>query len=304
MEKTRRIISRFPEFYKVWDENSRIFKVISAIGKKLEEVDKDTNAILRAHWVDTAFGRDLDRLGGIFNLERRTGETDSEYRSRFKGAIANFKGGGTVGAILSSVKMTLRLPENYPLELVENPPTNISKVLKVRTGDTWFMSSNSVFDAIPNIVITNEIEDVNIIKPTLTNLSTEEEITFNGAIGGREELKIENGRATLNGKDVTEKLSTTNVPRLLRGGSLWRYAEQVEEKIGRFNESKFNECIFSINIPTAKISFDWIAYQPATFEIRIPKSAIREEKDLPILREVVNSVKASGVKAIIKIVER
>lgn len=303
MKRTRRILERFPDFYKVWDENTRIFKVVSAIGKRLEEADKDINAVLRAHWIDTAFNGDLDKLGAIFNLKRRMGEADPEYRSRLKRAIMDFKGGGTVNAILSSVKMVLGLPDNYPLELVENPPVNLSKVLRVRTGDRWFMSSNSVLDALPIISITPEMKGMNILKPTIINIDTEEKITFNGIIREGEELRIENGRATLNGRDVTESLSTQSVPRLLRRGSIWSYIEQVEEKIGRFDESNFDESIFATHIPTVRISFNWVAYQPATFEIKIPKNILSRKNDLSILEEVINSIKASGVKAIIKVIE-
>jgi hypothetical protein len=302
MKRTKRILSRFPIFYKVWDENSRIFKVINAIGKRLEEADKDTNAILRAHWIDTAFGEDIDRLGAIFNLKRRIGEDDSEYRSRLKRAIMDFKGGGTVSAILLSVKMTLGLPNDYPLELVENPPVVINRALEVRTGDTWLMSSNSVLDATPSITLTNETADMPITNPTILNVDTGEKIVFNGTIRMGEELKIEDGKATLNGIDVTERLSVTNFPRLLRKGSVWNYAEQVEEAIGRFDISKFDESIFAVGIPTAKIIFNWVAYQPATFEIRIPKDVISGRRDLSILEETVNTIKASGVKAIIKVI--
>ncbi|MEM2029507.1 MAG: hypothetical protein QXS05_09040, partial [Candidatus Bathyarchaeia archaeon] len=233
MKRTKRILDRFPSFYKTWDENSRIFKIINAVGKRLEEADKDTNMILRAHWIDTAFGNDIDRLGAIFNLKRRVGEEDSEYRSRLKRAIMDFKGGGTVSAILSSVKMTLGLPDDYPIELVENPPITVEKTLEVRTGDTWFMSSNSVLDAVPSITITTETTNMVIINPTILNVDTGEKISFSGEIKAGEELKIEGGKATLNDVDVTERLTVTSFPRLLRKGSTWKYSEQVEEAIGR-----------------------------------------------------------------------
>ncbi|MEM1542563.1 MAG: hypothetical protein QXV82_08030 [Ignisphaera sp.] len=302
MKRTKRILDRFPSFYKTWDENSRIFKIINAVGKRLEEADKDTNMILRAHWIDTAFGNDIDRLGAIFNLKRRVGEEDSEYRSRLKRAIMDFKGGGTVSAILSSVKMILGLPNDYPIELVENPPITVEKTLKVRTGDTWFMSSNSVLDAVPSITIATETADMAIINPTILNVDTGEKISFNGEIKAGEELKIEDGRAILNGVDVTERLTVTSFPKLLRKGSTWKYSEQVEETIGRFDISSFDESIFAVGIPAVKITFRWVAYQPATFEIKIPKEAILGKRDLSILEEVICTIKAAGVKAIIRVI--
>lgn len=302
MKRTKRILDRFPSFYKTWDENSRIFKIISAVGKRLEEVDKDTNIILRSHWVDTAFGNDIDKLGAIFNLKRRVGEEDSEYRNRLKRAIMDFKGGGTVSAILSSVRMALGLPNNYPIELVENPPITLEKTLEVRTGDTWFMSSNSVVDAVPSITITTEMADMTITNPTILNVDTGEKVSFSGEVRTGEELKIEDGKATLNGVDVTERLKAASFPRLLRKGSIWKYSERVEEAIGRFDISSFDESIFAVGIPTVKIIFRWVAYQPATFEIKIPKEAISGKNDLSILKEVIYAIKAAGVKAIIKVI--
>jgi len=302
MKRTKRILNRFPSFYKTWDENSRIFKIISAVGKRLEEADKDTNLVLRAHWIDTSFSEDIDRLGAIFNLKRRPGEWDSEYRSRLKRAIMDFKGGGTVSAILSSVKMTLGLPSNYPIELVENPPITVEKTFEVRTGDTWFMSSNSVLDAIPKITVTTEAADISIVNPAILNVDTGEKISFKGEIRAGEKLVMEDGKATLNGVDVTERLTATNFPRLLRKGSTWKYSEQIEEAIGIFDISRFDESVFAIGIPTAKITFSWVAYQPATFEVKIPKEAISRESDLSILEEVIYSIKAAGVKAIIKVI--
>jgi hypothetical protein len=302
MERTQRIIDRFPSFYKTWDRNSLIFKVVSALGKRLDEADKEPAAILRAHWVDTAFGNDLDKLGAIYNIDRKKGESDPEYRARLKRAIMEFKGGGTISAVLSLVKMALGLPMDYPLELLENPPKGIYKELKVRTGETWSLSSESVLDATPSITISVETEDAKVTNPTITNLDAEEVVTFNGVIRSVERLRIENGRAFLNDSEVTEKLSTNITPKLLRKGSMWKYTEPLEEDIGVFDTAHFDLSVFAVGIPTVKIGFEWIAYQPATFELRIPKDAVPQGDGISRLQEVVDSIKAAGVQAIIKVV--
>jgi len=302
MSRTQRIVDRFPSFYKVWDSRSRIFKVVSAIAKRLDEADSDLVAILRSHWVDTAFGGDLDSLGAILNVRRKMDEPDSRYRNRLYRAIAEFKGGGTMSAVLTSVKMALGVPEGAPIRLVENPPIEVSKTLEVRTGDTWVMSSNSVLDAVPSLVISIETKDAEITNPTVANLDTDEKIKFNGIIKSGEELRIEDGKITLNGVDVTDRLSTTKVPSLLRKVSKWSYAELVEEVIGRFDVATFDKSVFAIGIPTVKLVFRWTAYQPATFEVQIPADVLLGRGDLSILQEAVDSIKAAGVKAMVKVI--
>ena len=302
MERTQRIINRFPSFYKTWDRNSLIFRTVSALGKRLDEAQKEPAAILRAHWVDTAFSGDIDKLGALYNIARKKGENDPEYRARLKRAIMEFKGGGTISAVLSSVKMALGLPMDYPLELIENPPTGIHKEFEVRTGETWRLSSESVLDTSPSITISVVTEGAKVTNPTLTNLDTEEVVTFKGVIRSVERLRIENGRAFLNDLDVTEKLSTNIKPKLLRKGITWKYTEPLEENIGVFNSAQFDHSVFAVGIPTVKIGFEWIAYQPATFEIRIPQDVVSRKGGISLVQEVVDSIKAAGVQAIIKIV--
>ena len=299
MSGTQRIIDRFPSFYKSWDITSLIYKVVSALGKRLDEAEKELVAILRAHWVDTAMRSDLNSLGVLYNMKRRPNESDSSYRNRLKRAIIEYKGGGTISAVLTSVKTVLGLAEEHHLELIENPPRMTFKELEVKTGETWRLSSESISDAIPSITIGVETENSKITNPTITNLDTEESITFEGVIQSGKKLSIKDGKATLDGVDVTQKLSTTKIPKLLRKESNWRYTELVEREIGVFDAARFDGSVFEIGIPPATVGFKWTAYQPATFEIRIPRGVI-SESDLSLAQEVVDSIKAVGVKATVK----
>lgn len=303
MSRTQRIIDRFPNFYKSWDRTSLISKVVSALGKRLEESEKELVAILRSHWVDTAVRSDLDNLGASYNMKRRPNEPDSDYRDRLKRAIMDFKGGGTISGVLTSVKTVLGLPEEHHLELVENPPKRMYKELEVRTGETRELSSSSVLDAIPSITIGVKTEGSKITNPTITNTETNESITFQGVIESGKQLTIKDRKASLSGVDVTEKLSTTAMPKLLRKGSPWRYTELVEREIGVFDTARFDRSVFEVGIPTAMVAFMWTAHQPATFELRIPREVI-SEGSLSLVQEVVDSIKAVGVKALVKLTKR
>jgi len=125
---------------------------------------------MKSHWVDTAFGEDLDKLAAIFMLKRRSGESDSDFRRRIKRAIMDYKGGGTVSTILASVRTLLGLPEDYPLKLEENPLQEFKAEMEVRTGDSWFMSSMGVDDGVHEIEL--RVLGPRVVNPTLTNLAT------------------------------------------------------------------------------------------------------------------------------------
>jgi hypothetical protein len=299
MSGTQRIIDRFPSFYKSWDSTSLLSRVVSALGKRLDEAEKELVTILRAHWVDTAMGDDLDCLGALFNAKRRVNESDPDYRDRLKRTIIEFKGGGTVEAVLTSVKMVLGLPGEL-IELIENPPETVSKELKVKTGEIWKLSSESISDAVPDITVDVEGDDSKITNPTLTNMDTNESITFKGIIEGGKRLTIKSGKATLDGADVTERLSTTIIPTLARKESSWRYTEDIEREIGVFDTARFDGAVFEIGIVPITLDFKWTAYRPATFEIRLPEGMITEE-NLSLAQGMVDSIKAVGIKATVKL---
>lgn len=307
MSRTQRIIDRFPEFYRIWDGNSLISQVVSALGKRIDEAENELFTVMRAHWVDKAIRIDLDYLGALYNIKRKIGETDSEYRGRLKRAIMEFKGGGTIGAVLTSVRNALNLPRDYPLELIENPPREMNKEFAVTTGETWWQSSESVFDTTPTIEISVETSGAKVTNPTLVNMDVEESLFFTGTIQSGSQLRIEEGKAYLDDKEVTENLNmtTSSIPRLLRKGSTWRYIERLGKDIGIFDSSSFDESVFPAGIATVKIGFRWTAHQPATFEIRVPKRdlPLGANSSLLLAEEVVNSIKATGVRAIIKIIE-
>ncbi len=303
MSRTQGILERFAGFFKTWDNRSRLFRVAAALGKRLDEADKDLTKILRAHWVDTAFGQDLNQIGAIFNLKRTPVESDSEYRNRLKRAIAEFKGGGTVSAVLTSVRMLLGLPKDYPIQLTENPSAEASRTVEVRTGDTWVMSSNSVLDAVPSVMLSVETANAKVTNPTITNLDIHEAVTFNGLIRSGETLKVQEGKAFLGRTNVTKSMSSSKVPRLLRKGSEWSYTELLEEQIGIFDRAAFDESVFAVGIPTAKLTFTWTAYQPATFEVRIPREAVSEKGRLSAVQDAVDSIRAAGVRAVVKVTE-
>ena len=303
MERTKKILERFPDFYQTWDEKSSIYNLVSAVGKRIDEAEKEIDAILRSHWIDKANRDDLDGFGALFNLARKPGETDSDYRLRLKRAIIEFKGGGTKSAILTSVRMALGLPSDYPIELVENPQREKEREFKVKPGETWSFSSESVFDAIPDVEISIDSEGERITDPTIVNTERGESLTYNGSISVGETLTVKEGEARLERSSVKSKMSAPRPPTLQRKTTTWGYRAPISGEIGVFDTSAFNETKFAVGIPTTRLVFRWMAHEPAAFEIRLPREVLSKDGDVVRVQEAVNAIKASGVTATIKLIE-
>ena len=303
MSRTQRIIERLPDFYRTWDEKSLIHSIVAAFGKRLDEAEKDLFALMRSHWVDKAFGLDLDRLGQIYNISRKPGEQDERFRSRLRMAIVEFKGGGTIGAVQTAVRTITGLPLDYPIEILENPTEKTQKEFEVKTGDTWRMSSQSILDATPTIELTVPPGEEKVMNPTITNLDTGESMTVETTLQTGDTLRIQEKRTVLIRQKEEQSVQKTTPLTIPRKRSLWRYSERLEKEIGVFDVAKFDESVFPLRIPFIKLAFTWTARKPATFKLRIPKEAVPSRNTLSLVEDTVNSIKAAGVRAIVEIVE-
>lgn len=308
METAERIAGRLPRFYRAWDKQSNFFRVLDSFAEIADEQQKDLFSIMRSHWVDTAYGIDLDYLGSIFKLKRRPYELDDSFRKRIKFFIAEFTGGGTKESIIAQTVLYLDLKEEKP-ELIENPPVPQKLEKKVKYGDSWLMHSNSVnHNEEARISLTleqgQEGQVIDVLNPTLRDLDTKSSIKLDGILRSGQELVIkENGTAEIDGADITDKIIIANGGlRILRKGSNWIFEEDVSPNIGRFDESAFDERVYDMFVPSTRLRVEWTARLLASFELKVNSSALESagvSKD--DLEEIVNAIKAIGVKAFVTV---
>lgn len=57
---------------------------LTGIGNELDRYDSEQTDVLQRHHVDTAEGIELERIGDLVNVTRRTGESDEQLRQRIK----------------------------------------------------------------------------------------------------------------------------------------------------------------------------------------------------------------------------
>lgn len=61
------------------------YKLMRALLSEADRIDSDLEDIYDQHHVNSATGDDLDKIGDLVNVDRKTGESDSRYRARIKG---------------------------------------------------------------------------------------------------------------------------------------------------------------------------------------------------------------------------
>jgi hypothetical protein len=230
------------------------------------------------------------------------GEGDEKYRSRIRRAVSDYRGGGTVRAILESVMGLIGTSTEGDVEIVENPLLSLSEEVKVMAGETWTISSRTVEDVDPRISISIE-EGGEVKDPTLTNLKTGEVVTFKGTLVGGQELVLSKGRSELNGEDVTGRVEIKGFPRLLREGSVWKYSESLSGLLGVFDSAKFDEHTFTKGIPYLTIRFEWEGHAPASFEVRIRSGALkRSGLGVEDVERFVSKMRAAGVSSRVRVI--
>ena len=301
MTTMERINDRLPRFYKNWDEGSLIAILLRSISEELNVAEAGITELMRSHWVDTAKGEELDRLSFLVGLRRMINEDDEHFRVHLRKAVDEYKGGGTVSVILDDLKSMIK--NEKEVEFIENPLAEASAEFAVKANDTWQLGSQSIEDEQP-IISLNVEEEGEVSNPQITNVDTGESITFNGKLKMGEQLVLKQNCALLGEKNVTGDVSPHGVPNLLRKGSVWKYSEALLEKIGVFDTAIFDEHTFAVGVPTVRLHFEWTRRQPATFMIKIKsetllKNGITESN----LQKTVDSLKAAGVNAIIKVME-
>jgi hypothetical protein len=303
MKQAERILSIFPHFYLAWDKRALMSRLVHSMAMVLNQQQSYFFRVQKAHWVDTAYGSDLDELGKIFNLKRGAEELDDSFRERIKYALVNFKGGGTREAVMTQIMHYFRLRDDE-FELVENPEKPQSQEVIVGNGSGWKMRNRSI-RAEEEAEIVMQLEPTGlggVANPRISNSSRpDESIQYQGMLNPGETLIIRQGKAELDGKDVTKKVIpkkpiSIKIPRRTAD---WKYEESTSPKIGFFDSAKFDDgFVFYRDVPTIRITFKWRALMAATFRVKVRQQALDRGgfKKTDVIK-LVNAIKAAGVEA-------
>ena len=310
MQNTARMANRLPEFMNPTNRDTLIFGLIDIIGNEINEAEDRVRDIMTSKWFPVAALQDLERIGSLFGVERLTEEGEFDYKNRlFQTVQELLKGVGTVRSISGIVTAAM----GFNPEVIEHPATLIdggSHLLKA--GDKWIEDCGSAIEPTPTITIQSLTR---VRNPTITNLTNEESITYNGLLRPGAFLTFHpDGSASLAGINVSDRVKTSNrrVPVLARPHSEWIYTD-----LNAFmDSSKFDTATFAGEERYSVIvQLYWDESRPATFIVKLPlysnkyrpteeisdaelNRSIGYEKELrQEVRNLVEKVKTAGVDA-------
>jgi hypothetical protein len=302
MSRIERISGRLPRLYQAYEKKSLFSILLQSADKQLSDLEEGITDLMKAHWVDTAKGAELDKLAALVG-SKRISDNDVHFRKKLKRTVEEYRGGGTLSIIQERVQELLNSSSKDDFEIIENPRVKTSAEFSVVANDTWTLGSNSIENEKPTLSLAIEGKG-EVSNPVITNMDTGESLAFDGKLRAGKQLVIRQKKALLGEEDITEKVTSEQTLQLLRKESVWRYSESFSERIGVFDSGKFDEHTFAIGIPTVKVRFDWVKSQPATFLIKIKSNVLRKSGlTESYLEKTLNLMKAVGVKSIIEVME-
>ena len=331
-----RIINRLPQFYKGWDKESILFSFIDSFANELRKQRKELLNIKRTHWIDTSYGKNLDLLANIFKLSRKQEESDEDFRNRIKRFLFEFTGGGTKKSILAQTVAYLNLKEESEMPILIENPLRIKKVKNtVQNGDKINIKSESIDDKDFLLEIALEEEGFEILDPSVYDQDRNASIKFHGTLKSGERLIINTEEKSVthiksdliidninnepsnnsnnssisnnqsNNGNNNNNLFIDNNMKVPRKKSTWVFKENTTPKLGRFDEAFFDENFYEVYVPKCSLKIEWKAKLLSSFELQIESESFkRSGVSIENFSDLINSIKAAGVKAYIEIINK
>lgn len=334
-----RIINRLPQFYKSWDKESILFSFIDSFANEFRKQEKELVNIKRTHWIDTSYGKNLDLLAKIYKLYRKQEESDEDFRNRIKRFLFEFTGGGTKKSILAQTTAYLNLKEESEMPILIENPLRIKKVkFTVQNGDSISVHSGSINDEDFFLELALEEEGFEILDPSIYDQDSNSSIKFYGTLRSGEKLRISteektvshinndvridnvNSDSSSNSRDTSifnnkgnnngnnnnnDNIFIDDKMKVPRKKSTWIFKENTTPKLGRFDEAHFDEYFYEVYVPKCSLIIEWKAKLLSSFELQIESGSFeRSGVSIENFSDLINSIKAAGVKAFIEIINK
>lgn len=174
------LLSHLPSF---WDKetNSNTYGILLAIADELDDFSLEKDKLELSLKIDTAVGEEIDDIGALFKLTRRTGESDTDYRIRVKNARISFIGGGTIPGLKDAFAASTGMPESqlditdeFDLKFLATITVNdMAEILLLPTAEDTILTSKAAGIGVlfaHNLIFNEELLVADTI--TITPLST------------------------------------------------------------------------------------------------------------------------------------
>ena len=302
--------------------------VLNTCALQVEALEEDIDRMRRSHWIEQAWrDSDLDRLAALVSIRRFPSEPPLLFRNRIvalvrarlRGAVSPVDIRQFVFEYIDALERELESKFIHggatldKVQIVENPPRmRRSKTLRDRAGRVsqlfrW-RETNGGLDPAPTAIRISGVTG-GTANPVITNLTTKELIGYRGFLRVGQAVVIEGGKATLDGRDVSDRLfglanfslgspngpfdfANHPSPSLQRGDNdlffaalgIWDeraldrvafYPDDPEMREAAFDRTTFDHAIFPAG-PMAQLELSWVEHEPASFEVHLPRTVVIE----------------------------
>lgn len=134
------------EIVKDWDhpiqphETDNLYKLLEVISSENDRLDLELNELYENRFLDTATGLELEKVGDLVGVNRKTGESDGKLRKRIRGAFAA-QASDTTYESFANTAISILEADLSEIEFV-TPPDTPPKVVEIQLD-------GSVFNGIP-----------------------------------------------------------------------------------------------------------------------------------------------------------
>lgn len=123
------------------EDNSTFDGLYRTLAFELDDLNQTLEEVEESNFVLTAQGNSLDRIGELFDVARRTGESDEQFRLQIITRFAQSRGAGTIPDISQAFAQLLDVDED-DFELFEPD----DEILVVEFAVDEFLIQDSGFD--------------------------------------------------------------------------------------------------------------------------------------------------------------
>lgn len=151
------------------------------------------------------------------------------------------------------------------------------------------------------LIINTEEKSVTHIKSDfkIDNINNEPGNSNNSSISNNQSNNVNNNNNNNNSLFLDDNMK---VP---RKKSTWIFKENTTPKLGRFDEAFFDENFYAVYVPKCSLNIEWKAKLLSSFELQIESESFkRSGVSMENFSDLVNSIKAAGVKAYIEIINK
>jgi uncharacterized phage protein gp47/JayE len=135
-------------------EEDDLYKLLQVVARENQRIDLDIEYIYDNKFVNTATGKELEKIGELVGVRRKTAEPDTKLRKRIKGEFA-VQASDTTFKQFASIALTLLETEPEGIE-IHTPPETAAKVVEIQIDgsviDDNALTKSELIDMLNRVV--------------------------------------------------------------------------------------------------------------------------------------------------------